>query len=106
MIDQKVQINSQLKDLRFTPLTIQNSPDFSTYYAKGVFTRFGLRTIGKVDPTFQNTFPGKHFSTGVSTRLYHMTHCYSFSPSPFHKWLKLDDRRVKLLTIDFTFLRT
>jgi hypothetical protein len=34
MIDQKVQINSQLKDLRFTPLTIQNSPDFSTYYAK------------------------------------------------------------------------
>jgi hypothetical protein len=35
---------------------------------KGVSTRFGLRTIGKVDPTFQNTFPGKHFSTGVSTR--------------------------------------
>jgi hypothetical protein len=34
MIDQKVQINSQLKDLRFTALTIQNSPDFSTYYAK------------------------------------------------------------------------
>lgn len=34
MIDQKVQINSQLKDVRFTPLTIQNTQGFSSYYAK------------------------------------------------------------------------
>lgn len=34
MIDQKVQINSQLRDIRFTPLAIQNSHEFSTYYAK------------------------------------------------------------------------
>jgi hypothetical protein len=34
MIDQKVQINSQLKDIRLTPLIIQNSPNFRTYYAK------------------------------------------------------------------------
>ncbi len=34
MIDQKVQINSHLSDIRFTPLSIQNSQDFTSYYAK------------------------------------------------------------------------
>jgi len=34
MIDQKVQINRQLSNVRFTPLAIQNVEHFTTYYAK------------------------------------------------------------------------